>query len=136
MTADIQNAYLHAPCREKIWCRAGPECGSDQGTVMIIGQALYGLKSSGAAFRSLLANRSHDIGYLPTQGDPDVWLHPAVEPSGYQYYEYILIYVDDIFCVSHDPQRSMKQIQDEFTFKNDEIKPPDSYLGATLSWKN
>jgi hypothetical protein len=25
VTADIQNAYLHAPCQEKIWCRAGPE---------------------------------------------------------------------------------------------------------------
>ena len=25
MTADIENAYLTAPCREKIWCKAGRE---------------------------------------------------------------------------------------------------------------
>jgi hypothetical protein len=25
LSADIQNAYLHAPCRERIWVRAGPE---------------------------------------------------------------------------------------------------------------
>ena len=27
MLCDIGNAYLNAPCREKIWFVAGPECG-------------------------------------------------------------------------------------------------------------
>jgi hypothetical protein len=48
MLADIQNAYLHARCREKIWVLAGLEFGSEQGTIMIVVRALYGLKSSGA----------------------------------------------------------------------------------------
>jgi hypothetical protein len=43
MCADIQNAYLHAPCREKIWTIAGPEFGSDEGSVMIVVRALNGL---------------------------------------------------------------------------------------------
>ena len=47
---NIQNAYISAPCREKIYCFAGQEFGSDAGKVMIIKRALYGLKSSGAAF--------------------------------------------------------------------------------------
>ena len=47
---DIQNAYLTADCRERIWTRAGPEFGSEQGAAMIVRKALYGLKSSGAAF--------------------------------------------------------------------------------------
>ena len=55
---DIQNAYLTAKCREKIWCRAGPEFGNQEGKIMIIVRALYGLKSSGAAFRSLLAEKN------------------------------------------------------------------------------
>ena len=54
-SCDIQNAYLTAPCREKIYFIAGPELGSDQGKIMIIRRALYGLKSSGAAFRSFFA---------------------------------------------------------------------------------
>ena len=33
MACDIGNAYLNAPCREKIWCIAGTEFGSDKGTV-------------------------------------------------------------------------------------------------------
>ena len=50
LACDIQNAFLSAKCREKIWTTAGPEFGSDKGKIMIIVQALYGLKTSGAAF--------------------------------------------------------------------------------------
>ena len=57
MACDIQNAYLTANCREKIWTYAGPEFGSERGQPMIIRKALYGLKSSGTAFRAHLAER-------------------------------------------------------------------------------
>ena len=50
LACDIQNAYLNAKCREKIYYIAGPEFGSDAGKIMIVKQALYGLRSSGAAF--------------------------------------------------------------------------------------
>lgn len=33
MACDIQNAYLTADCREKIWTVAGPEFGSEAGTI-------------------------------------------------------------------------------------------------------
>ena len=82
---DIQNAYISAPCREKIWCIAGPEFGSDQGKVMKITRALYGLKSSGAAFRSKLAECIWDMGYRPSKADPDVWLKAATRADGHEY---------------------------------------------------
>jgi Reverse transcriptase (RNA-dependent DNA polymerase) len=66
MACDIHNAYLTADCREKIWTVAGPEFGSDAGTIFIVRKALYGLNSAGATFRSLLANTLMDIGYKPT----------------------------------------------------------------------
>ena len=47
--ADIGNTYLNAKCRERIWTVAGKEFGSDADQVMIIVQALNGLKSGGAA---------------------------------------------------------------------------------------
>jgi hypothetical protein len=50
MSCDLENAYLNAPCREKIWFEAGLECGEDRGKVCIIVRSLYGLKSAGAAF--------------------------------------------------------------------------------------
>ncbi|KAI2502057.1 Reverse transcriptase (RNA-dependent DNA polymerase) [Fragilaria crotonensis] len=36
IACDVGNAYLNAPCREKIWFVAGPEFGSRQGTVIKI----------------------------------------------------------------------------------------------------
>ena len=74
---------------------------------MIIVRALYGLKSSGAAFRSFLAEQLYDIGYTPSKADPDVWLRPAVKPDGFEYYEMILCYVDDVLSISHDAMKTM-----------------------------
>ena len=70
---------MTAKCREKIWTRAGPEFGSDEGKVMIIVRALYGLRSSGAAFRALLAETLYDLNYRPSYVDPDVYMRPAVK---------------------------------------------------------
>ena len=133
MVCDIQNAYLTADCREKIWTRAGPEFGSESGTIMLIRKALYGLKSSGAAFRTHLAETLYDIGFVPTWADPDVWRRPAVKEDGFEYYEYMLCYVDDILAISHKAKDVLKAVQTVFKLKDDRIEPPDMYLGATLS---
>ena len=97
---DIQNAYLTALCRETIWTRAGPDFGSEEGTIMIVKMSLYGLKSSGAVFRAKLAGVLHEIGYTPSKADPDVWIRPAVKPDGSEYYEMVLCYVDDVLAIS------------------------------------
>jgi hypothetical protein len=55
LACDIGNAYLNAPCREKVWCVAGSEFGSRRGTVIKIVRALYGLKSSGASWTRTFA---------------------------------------------------------------------------------
>ena len=132
LACDIQNAYLTAPCREKIWTKAGPEFGSECGQLMLITRALYGLKSSGAAFRAFLAETLHELGYVPSKADPDVWMRPAVKPDGFEYYEYVLCYVDDILSISHDPKRTMNGIQEKFKLKDDKIEEPSDYLGAGL----
>ena len=121
LSCDIQNAYLTAKCQEKIYTRAGPEFGSEQGSLMLIVRALYGLKSSGAAFRSLLAETLHDLDYKPTKADPDVWIRPAVKPDGFEYYEYVLCYVDDVLAISGDAMATMKGIQAVFKLKDDKI---------------
>ena len=99
---------------------------------MIIRKALYGLKSSGAAFRAHLAETLHDIGFKPMKADPDVWIRPAVKLDGTEYYEYIMCYVDDILSVSHDAKSVLQSLQGQFKLKGDKIEPPDMYLGAQL----
>jgi hypothetical protein len=135
LACDIQNAYLTADCREKIYIKAGHEFGSEAGSIMVIRKALYGLKSSGAAFRAHLAETLYDLNYQPTKGDPDVWIRPAIKSNGFEYYEMVLVYVDDILCISEQPELTMKGIQATFKLKDDKIEEPEMYLGAQLSQK-
>jgi hypothetical protein len=128
---DVSNAYLNAPCREKIWVNAGPEFGSDQGTVQIVKKALYGLKSSGFSWKKMLTQNLEEMGYRTTVADPDVFIRPATKPDGFEYYEFILTYVDDCLCVSHDPKASMDVLGSIYDLK-DTVHPPERYLGANI----
>lgn len=130
--ADIQNAFLTAPNREKCYIIAGDEFGDDKGKCFIVRRALYGLKSASASFRAFLAERLEEIGYKPSLADPDVWMRPAVKADGTLYYSYILAYVDDILCIDSDPDAVMARIGERFKFKNDEVAEPTSYLGAKV----
>ncbi len=100
LSADIGNAYLNAPNREKVYAIAGKEFGSKAGEIVIIVRALYGLKSAGAAWRSHLASSLHAIGYKSCLADPDIWLREVVRDDNTRYYEYLAVYVDDILSIS------------------------------------
>ena len=135
MSCDIGNAYLNAKCREKIWFVAGAECGPDlQGCVCKLVRALYGLKSSGAAWRAMFSEFIiNTMGFKSTRADADVYMRKNFRNGGAPYYEYLLVYVDDVLVVSHAPDAVMKQIGSEFEIKNGEYGPPTSYLGAGIS---
>ena len=78
----------------------------------------------------------YDFGYKPTRADPDVWIRPAVKPCGFEYYEMMLVYVDDILCISANPRATMHGIQETFKLKDGKIEKPDTYLGAQLKEMN
>ena len=137
MSADIQNAYLTADCREKIFTIAGPEFGSEQGSIMIVKKALYGLKSAGGAFWALLREVLTDLQFVPSQADQDVWIRPAVKDSdGTEYYEYFLTYVDDCVSISERPKEALEELRRTFKLKNDKIEPPKDFLGAQVEEKD
>ena len=133
LSCDIKNAYLTAPCRGKYYLIAGPEFGSEEGTVMKVVRALYGLPESGASFRSFLSEHLHDLGYHSSLADPDVYLRPAVSEDGFKYYEYVLTYVDDVLCISKSPKATIDGIKARFTLKGDKAEEPTEFLGAVLS---
>ena len=130
--ADIGNAYLNAPCREKIWTIAGPEFGTDSGCIMVVKRALYGLKSSGAAWRAMLAQTLMDLGYKSSRADPDVWIRPQTKPNGFEYYEMILVYVDDILHLSHNIKPTMEALGKLYQLKEEACGEPKRYLGANV----
>ena len=98
---NILNAYLNAPCLEQIWTQAGREFGdADKGSCMVIVRALYGLQSSGKSWSLMISWTMRDMGFTSCKADADLWLRAAVKPDGTKYYEYVLVYVDEILCVS------------------------------------
>jgi Reverse transcriptase (RNA-dependent DNA polymerase) len=130
---DVGNAYLNANMTEKLYCYAGKEFGRDmEGKLMIIRRALYGLKSSGAAYRAHFARTIMDMGYTPCKADPDVWLQAARKPDGTEYYEYLLTYVDDCLVVSHDPKRIDKSLEEEYKYLLKDVGESIRYLGAEI----
>jgi hypothetical protein len=137
LAADVGNAYLNAYTKERVHTTCGLEFGQEfgqefVGRTAIIRKALYGLKSSGAAWRSLLAGTLHDIGYRASLVDPDVWLRPAVKANGEHYYEYIFVYVDDLLVLSSQPQLTMNTISKFYRLKEGSVAPPTQYLGAQI----
>ena len=84
MMCDIQNIFITVDCHEKIWTHAGLEFGLEHSMIMLIKKALYELKSSGAAFRTHLAETLYDLQFMPLQADPDIWRRPAVKEDGFK----------------------------------------------------
>ena len=80
-TGDVINAYMTAPCSEKIWNFPGKEFGADQGKKAIIVRALYGLKSYGASFHAHLSECMRSIGYTTCRGDNDLWMKHNIDPD-------------------------------------------------------
>ena len=99
---------------------------------MVVTCALYGLKTSGASWRNMLSGTIRDMGFTPTQADPDVYRRAAQKPDGTKYYELLLIYVNDILAISHDPKAIIDHIGTVYKIKEGSAGPPDAYLGAQI----
>ena len=133
LCADVQNAYLCAPTTENLHTTCGLEFGTDNvGRTVKIVRALYGLRSSGKSFHDHLAQVLRDLGFESSKGDPDVWMRKANKPNGDKIWEYVLVYVDDLLCISHDPRAVMDGIAKTYTFKGGAAEEPTAYLGADI----
>ena len=131
-TAEISNAYLNAPFRELIWIVAGPEFGIDEGCAMKVVRAWYGLKSPGAIWNAILSQTMVDMEYTRCKADHDLWYRPAVNPNGFEYYEYVLIFFDNILNISHDTNAKMETLVNLYQLKPGSVGPPDRYLGGNV----
>ena len=134
LACDIGNAYLNAPCKENIWFVAGLECGRElAGKPMKLVRALYGLKSSGASWRKMFKDFIEgELGFKPSTMDSDMYYRRCKAGDGSEYYELLLVYVDDVLCVSHAPREVLKKIGQRFLIKDDKIEEPKIYLGADI----
>jgi hypothetical protein len=73
LSADVAGAYLNANAKEKVYTTARKEFGPEkQGRPVIITRALYGLHSSGKAWRDHMASMLRDFSYTSCKADPDL----------------------------------------------------------------
>ena len=86
-------------------------------SVLIIDRYLYGLKSSGSYWCANIAETLNSMGYRSTYSDPDVWFKRAVDPSAEEYYKYILVYVEGIIHLAHDPKEDMDVLNFTYILK-------------------
>jgi Reverse transcriptase (RNA-dependent DNA polymerase) len=133
MSCDLENAYLNAPCKEKIWFEGGTKCGEDKGRVLVVVRALYGLWSAGASWRTALAEVLADLEFKPTRANPDVWIQAAVKPDGFRYYEMVFVYVDDVLAASHNAKEVLEAIGTYYKLKEGSLTKPEIYLGVNVS---
>jgi hypothetical protein len=133
LSGDIGNAYLQAYTKEKVHTICGLEFGHTyHGQFAIICCALYGLKSSGAAWHAQFAGTLSDLGFTSSFADPDVWMRPATKANGFKYYEYIFVYVDDLLVLSENPRLILNGISHIYRMKDGSIMKPTIYLGALI----
>ena len=113
----------------------GPEFGVENvDKVAIIVRALYGGKTSGADFWHHLRSCMEFLGFHSCKADPDLWMREAQKDDGSFYWEYVLLYVDDVLCISHQAERIIReQIGKYFVVKKGSVGPPSIYLGNKVS---
>ena len=94
---DISSAYLKAFTKEKLFVKAGPEFGDQEGHTLLIKKALYGLQTSGVGWHERLTDCLRGMGFFPCKAEPDIWMREKTD-----HWEYISI----TLMTGHPWQRS------------------------------
>ena len=108
-TGDIRNDYLLAPSSQKDFMICGPAFGlENKGKVALIKRALYGSKYAGRDFRNHLRSCMRHLDFESCPSDPDVWTILSKKSNGSKYYEYVLLYTDNVLCISENAEDILK----------------------------
>lgn len=104
LCCDFQSAYLQSKTSETHYIICGPEFGEHEGCYALIKRALYGGKSAGADYWKTMRSCMECLHFKPCKGDQDLWMRPAVDNEGNEYWEYVCLYTDDALVISVDPE--------------------------------
>ena len=109
LAGEIGNTYLNEPTTENIFYHSNDAWGPTvKGRVLVIGQPLYGLKTSANALSTHFFDTiQNKMGCKFSLTDNDVWTKRETKTDGSKYYPYKLVYSDDALIISHDPKKYM-----------------------------
>ena len=73
------------------------------------------------------------LGFTSSRADPDDCLRLSTRSTVEVYYEYALLYVDDVLVISERAESVLrKEIGKYWVLKEESIGPPSKYLGGKL----
>ena len=122
---DISSAYLKGFTKEKLFVKAGPEFGDQEGHILLVKKALYRLRTSGVRWHERLADCLCGMGFFPCKAEPNIWMREKTD-----HWEYIGTYVDDLAIASKDPQAIVDKLVKEYKFKLKGTGPISYHLGC------
>ena len=98
------------------------------GKIAVIVRALYGGHSANADYWRHVWHAMTELGFQSCKADPDVWFRPSIKSYGTDYYQYVLIFTDDILSIMEDTERFLRdELGNVFTLKEKSIGPPTQY---------
>jgi hypothetical protein len=65
--------------------------------------------------------------------DPDVWLRLAKRDDGASFYEYLLVYTDNLLAIAINPKSILDNVNLYFNLKPESVGHPNIYLGSKIS---
>ena len=65
---------------------------------------VHGGKSVGRDYWLHLRSCIEYLGFSPCKADADIWMRKAKRADNSDYWEYVLLYVDNCLCISEDPE--------------------------------
>ena len=73
--------------------------------------------------------------FKPYKADPDVWMREAKDDrNGKNYWEYVLLYVDDALCISMNPRAVLEnKIGRYWKLKSGSVGSPTIYLDNKIT---
>lgn len=94
-------------------------------TILCYHPCPYGRTASVNVWYSYMRdNLQNKMRFQYSYTDTDFWLKSNTKPDGNQYYTYIMVYIDDILIVFHDPSRYMNQLKSRSIVKPESISLP------------
>lgn len=109
MELTSKNAYLQAPISEKYHIIYGLEFGLENiGKIAVIIIALYDGKAADYDYWNHVHEVILGMDSKSYKVDPDVWYKEGTKYNGTTYYQYTLLYTDDIYYIIDKPKEFLE----------------------------
>ena len=104
------------------------------GKKAIIIRALYGGKCAGADYWRHVRKAMNEFGFTSCKEDPDIWMRPGTKQSASTYWQFVLLYSDDVLAIMEEPYKFIiVELGNLFTVKEKSIGRPTQYLRNKVS---